>query len=315
MPFEPSVSDVHINQALTNLSVAMYNEPSEFMAPFIFPSQSVSKFSDLYWIYNTADFMRDDVQLRGPGAQYPEVGYGHSTGSYQLIEYALAADVPDEVRWNNDAPLQPDADAIAMLTQKFLIASERRAAAVAMNTSVVTQNSTLAGTDKWSDYAGSDPIANIWAARKTIRRAALRKPNKIAMGEQVWEDSLVSHPQFIERIKYTDRATPDRQMAAMKELFMVGNIRSSGVIYNSANKGATAVYGDIWGDDLLLFYSAPGFSLRQVSFGFTLTLNGTGPKIVTKRDDLRDRDVHQGKHVCQEKVISPEAAYLFKDVN
>lgn len=310
-----SVDNVHTNQLLTNLSVQYYNEPSEFMAPFIFPSVSVPKLSDTYWIYNSGDFLRDDVQLRGPGAMYPEVGYGGTTDTYRLVQYALAADVPDEVRDNADSPLAPDADAVAMLVQKFLIASERRAAAVATSTSVVTQNKTLSGTQKWSDYANSDPIADIWTARKTIRRASLRKPNKIAMGEQVWEDSLVSHPAFIERIKYTERATPDRQMTAMKDMFQVSDIRSSGVIYNAAAKGATSSFGDIWGDDFLIFYSAPSFSLRSVSFGFTLTWMSTGPVITTKRDDLRDRDVHRGKHTCQEKVISPEAAYLIKDVN
>ena len=312
---EPTLNAVHINRPLTNLSVAIFNDPNEFLGPFIFPPVAVQKWSDSYFIYNQADFLRNDVQRRAPGGLYPEVGYGLSTGSYSLAEYALATDVPDEIRDNSDDPLSPDADAITLLTQKFLIASELRAREAAFNTTNITNNKTLSGGGnyQWTDYANSSPITDIYAARKIIRRATLRKPNRMAMGETVWEDALINHPEFIERIKYTERSTPNRIRAAMQELFMVDEIRTSGAIYNSANKGATAVYGDIWGDDVLLFYSSPTFSLRMPSFAYNLTLGAQGPVITTKRDDLRDRDVHRGKHICQEKIITDSAAYLFKD--
>lgn len=314
MPQEPTVRSVHINRALTNMSIAIMNDPGEFMCTYVMPTMPVQNWSDNYFIYNTADFLRDDVQMRGPGGEYVEVGYGTSTGSYQVVEYALAIDVPDEVRQNADSPLAPDADAISLLTQKFLIASERRVQALVTSTSNVSQNKTLsgAGNFQWSDYANSDPIADVWAARKAIRRSVLKKPNKLAMGEVIWEDAFGNHPQFIERIKYTERATPDRMMGAISALFMVDSIRTCGAIYNSANKGATAVYGDIWGDDALLFYSANAPSLRMPSFGWSITI-GPGPSIVTKRDDLRDRDIHQAKHIVGEKIITDTCGYLFKD--
>lgn len=309
-----TVNQVHINQPMSNMTVAIMNDAAEFMGYYVLPSLGVRKWSDSYFIYNSGDFLRDDVQLRAPGAEYPEVGYGVTTGSYQVHEYALATDVPDEVRDNADSPLAPDQDAATLLAQKFLLAHERRVTSLVLSTANVTQNKTLsgAGNFQWSDYANSDPIADVWTARKTIRRAVLKKPNRIAMGDVVWEDALINHPQFIERIKYTDRATPDRMMAAVASLFMVDSIRSSGAIVNSAHKGQTDVLGDIWADDVLLFYGSATPSLRQPSFGWTIEVNG-GPQVRTKRDDLRDRDVHQAKHISAEKIITDTCGYLFKD--
>jgi hypothetical protein len=314
MPTEPTVRNVHINRAVTNMSVAIMNDASEFIGYQVLPSLSVKNWSDNYFIYNAADFLRDDVQLRAPGGLYPEVGYGISTGSYQAKEYALATDVPDEVRDAADAPLDPDFDAATLLAQKFLLAHENRVINLVLSTSNVTQNKTLsgAGNFQWSDYANSDPVGDIWAARKTIRRATLKKPNSLAMGEQIWEDAFFNHPAFIERIKYTERATPESMRNAVGALFMVDNIYSSGAIQNTANKGATTVYADMWSDYALLYYKAPRPSLRQPSFGWTMEVNG-GVAVRTKRDDLRDRDVHQGKHISAEKIITDTCGYLFVD--
>jgi hypothetical protein len=295
------------------MTVAIMNDPSEFIGYEVLPSMPVQHWSDKYWIYTSSDFLRDDVQLRAPGGEYPEVGYGIATGSYQCLEYALATDVADEIRDNADSPLDPDYDAALLLAQKFLLAHESRVVAL-MTTGNITQNKTLsgAGNFQWTDFANSDPIGDIWTARKTIRRATLKKPNKMAMGAQIWEDAFINHPQFIERIKYTERATPDSMMAAVASLFMVDKIVSSGAIKNTANKGATTVYSDMWSDTALLYYSAPRPSLRQPSFGWTMEVNG-GVAIRTKRDDLRDRDVHQGKHIAGEKIITDTCGYLFLD--
>lgn len=315
MPTEPTVGAVHINQPMSNMTVAIMNDASEFMGYFVAPSLGVKKWSDVYFIYNSGDFLRDDVQVRAPGGEYVEVGYGLSTGSYQVHEYALATDVPDEVRDNADSPLAPDADAATLLAQKFLLAHERRVTSAVLNTSNVTQNKTLsgAGNFQWSDYANSDPISDVWTARKTIRRATLKKPNRMAMGEVVWEDALINHPQFIERIKYTDRATPDRMMQAVSSLFLVDQIRSSGAIVNTGHKGNANIFGDIWSDDAILFYGSNAPSLRQPSFAWTIEVNG-GPQVRTKRDDLRDRDIHQAKHISAEKIITDTCGYLFKDI-
>ena len=121
---QPTVSDVHVDAILTNMSVAYMQEAYAFVASRAFPQVSVQKQSDKYFTYSQADFFRDQVQLRADGTQSAGTGYSLSTATYSAEVYALHKDIGDQVRANSDAPLDPDMDATRFLTQQMLIRQE-----------------------------------------------------------------------------------------------------------------------------------------------------------------------------------------------
>ena len=63
----PTRNDVHLNAALTNISIA-YKNPS-YIAEQVFPVVRVQKQSDYYFIFDAGAWFRDEVQVRAPGTR------------------------------------------------------------------------------------------------------------------------------------------------------------------------------------------------------------------------------------------------------
>ena len=73
-------SAVHIDQPLTNLTIAFNQEPSNFIADQVFPMVSVSKQSDKYYIYNQDDSNRSgNVKKLAPRTEVERIGLQVST--------------------------------------------------------------------------------------------------------------------------------------------------------------------------------------------------------------------------------------------
>ena len=65
----PNRSDIHIDKALTNLSVKYFQDASNFIADKVFPVVPVAKQSDRYFMYKKEDWFRDDARLRAMEAE------------------------------------------------------------------------------------------------------------------------------------------------------------------------------------------------------------------------------------------------------
>ncbi|HBF33017.1 TPA: hypothetical protein DDW35_00500, partial [Candidatus Sumerlaeota bacterium] len=111
----PEVSQVHVNAALTNLSVA-YRNPA-FISDLIAPAVAVRKQQDRYFIYDAArEAFRSTNDLRAPGTQANEVDFALSTDSYYCEDHALVSVIPDEERENADPVIQPEIDRVEFLS-------------------------------------------------------------------------------------------------------------------------------------------------------------------------------------------------------
>ncbi len=100
----PTVNDVHIDTAMTQISIAYKN--AAYIAEQCFPVVTVQKVSDKYWVFPKDDWFRDDAAVRAPGTRARSVDYALTTGSYVCVEHALKKSVTDEERANSDAPLR-----------------------------------------------------------------------------------------------------------------------------------------------------------------------------------------------------------------
>jgi len=300
---QPTQSQVHIDAILTNLSIAYQNELDNFVASKVFPTVPVAKQSDLYFTYSQADFFRDQAQVRADGTESAGSGYSLSTGTYSSKVWALHKDIGDQVRANSDTPLDPDMDATKFLSHQLLIRQERDWASKFFTTSVWGTDATP--STLW-DASGSDPISDIQSGINTVLSNTGYIPNTLVLSYAAYK-TLRNHSDFVDRYKYTsaDSITPDLigKVVDIPRVFVMKGV------YNSAQEGASAAYGQIGDKDALLCYTAPSAGLMTVSAGYNFVWNGVGGGLGTSTAVSRFRLDH-----LRADRLEIESAWDFKAV-
>src|SRR5512139_2324263 len=201
---QPDIRDAHVDQLLTILSHAYMNEAENYIADKVFPVIPVRKQSARIAKYTKADWFRDEAALRSPGTESAGTGFTvDTTDTYFCDNFAVHKDIADEVRENTDAPYDPDLEATMLVTDRLLLRREIAFATDFMTTSVWATDSNKVAAP-WSDYGTGDPISDVETGKDTIHKVTAREANKIVIGREVWS-KLKHHPDFIERIKYTQR--------------------------------------------------------------------------------------------------------------
>ena len=278
----PTQGDVHVNTPLTQISIAYLQDASAFIASRVFPNIPVQKQSDRYYTYDRGEFNRDEMALRAPGT--PSAGGGYkidNTPTYFSNRYSFHKDIPDEVRANADAVLNPDREASQYVTHKALIKREKLWAAKYFATSVwATDFAGVSGVPagnqfkQWND-AASTPIENIRAAKRAIRQSTGYEPNKLVIGRPVL-DALLDHPEIIDRVKYgqTAGSPAAANINTLAQLLNVDAIEVMNSIENTAAEGQTAAHAFIGGKSALLTYAAPSPGLMTPSAGYTFSWTG-----------------------------------------
>lgn len=249
------------------------------IADVLAPVVPVRKQSDLYYVHGREGWFPED-EFRAPGTPAPEIpGLTVSTQTYFAKEYALKIAVTPEERENADSPLDPDRDGTELITDKINMRRELR-----VMTKVTTAANfpaahtvTLSGTAQWSDYgAVSDPVGDIKTGIRLIHSVLFMEPNLAVMPYQVMTQ-LEDHPDFIERIKYSQAGVITADIIAA----VVGlpRIVVPGLGYNSAgNPAATATYTYLWGKDVLLLWNPPRAGLKQPAFMYEFVWRFAGAR-------------------------------------
>ena len=277
----PDISTVHIDRALTNVSLAYRN--AEFVAAQVAVPLPVDKRSHKYFVYNQEAFLRSSgvdangrpLSIRRPTAEAIEVEYTLSTDSYYCEELALSELVPYENEQSADMPLQPFIDATETLTDRVMLDNEIAVATAAMKASnyasanKVTLTTGGTGTS-WASYtsANSLPFSNFSNAKNAVRAGIMQVPNAMVVNYQAAE-ILSNHPNYTDRYKYVTS-----EIATKSGLAPV--VRGLEVIEGSAIKatnaeGATFASGDVWVDSggnaaALVFFKSKSVAPRSMHF-------------------------------------------------
>lgn len=274
----PDRSDLHIDKALTNMSVQYLQDESNFIAGQVFPMVPVQKQSDRYFVYKKEDWFRDDAQERAPGTESAGGDYDiDNTPTYFCRKYAFHKDVFEEDRANADDPLTPDEDAVAFVTDKILLNKENNWARTFFKTGVWgtdLQGATAAAAGKvvyWDDYSNSSPIEDITAASTAQAEVTGKRPNTIVMGRRAY-DALKNHPDFLDRVKYTQKGVVTTDLIA--QMFDVDRVLVANAIQNTAKKGQQAEMSFILGNHVLLCYTTNAPRLKTATAGYTFVWTG-----------------------------------------
>lgn len=327
----PKMQNAHIDRALTNISVAYMQDASAFIADKVFPIVRVKRQSDVFYIYNKGDFMRDEAQLRGAATESAGGDYGvEASEPYYCRKHAFHKDVTEEERANYDEPLDADQDAADFVSQKMLIRREMEWASKFFKTGVwgreiegaATAADATGSTNQkvvfW-DEATSNPIGDVTGAGVQMASETSYKPNTLVLSPFVF-NALKNHEDILDRIKYTQKGIVTADLLAT--LFEVERVLVAWSVVNTAKKGEDDNVGFIMGKHALLCYSAPSPALKKPSAGYIFAWTGLegsgafGNRIVRLPMDLLGLGTEriEGEIAFDAKVISTDLGVFFKDI-
>jgi len=306
----PLPSTLHVDQLLTNISIA-YKNP-EYIADQIFPIVPVQKQSDIIPQYDQSHWFRDEAKLRAPGTKSAGGGWKVTTSAkYFCDRYSIRKEISDELRKNADAPFNLDRDATEWVADKLQMRRE-----VAFATDFFTTN--IWGTDKvggvdftqWSDYANSSPLTDIDSYKDTVEGLIGREPNVLVMGKEVWLQ-LKWHPDLVDLIKYTQvgQVTID----LFRTLTEFDKVLIGRSIYTTSAEGtaeASVTYSRIWGKNALMIYVPDRPSLLTPAAGYTFVwqvVPNALQYIKRMRDEEREVDIIEGNTYFDQKITGSNA--------
>lgn len=321
----PRMQDAHIDRAMTQFSVAMIQDESNFIADKVFPIIPVKRQSDVYYQYNSGDFMRDEAKQRAAFSESAGGDYGvEAQDPYYCRKHAFHKDVAPEERLNYDEPLDADKDAVTFVTQKMLIRREMAWASTffkdnVWNTDITGVGSSPTGSQilQW-DKTGSDPIGDITKQSVAMASRTGYRPNTLVLSPYVFY-ALKNHYDILDRIKYTEKGIVTTDLLAT--LFEVDNVFVAWSIVNSAVQGAEDSIDFIYGKNALLCYTPKTPGLRQPAAGYIFAwtgLEGTGAfgnRIVRIPMDQLGIGTEriEGEMAFDMKKISGEMGVFFKN--
>ncbi|MDG3575982.1 capsid protein [Rhizobium sp. YJ-22] len=173
--------------------------------------------------------------------------------------------------------IDPRNMAVEGLTNLVELGREVRAAAVVQdpNNYDASRKIVLTGTDRFSDFANSDPYGVI---DEGMDKTLVYRPNHIVMGQPVWS-KIKRNPKLIKAVKgglTEDGAITKAQFADLFEIplenFLVGMAQ-----VNLARKGQSVNLSRVWGNSVALLYLDPSKKQADgsvISWGFTAELGG-----------------------------------------
>lgn len=318
-------SAVHIDQPLSNLTLAYVQEQTNFVADKVFPVVGVQRQSDKYYIYDRANMNRSgDVKKLAPRTEVSRIGMAISNSSYFADVYGIGMDFDEQTIANEDAMLEIRAAGAQTLINRVLIEREQQFASTFFTAGAWSTD--LTPTNLWSDYTLSTPITDVTTARRTMQlKSGGFKPNTMVVGKEV-RDILVNHPDILARLNggATVSNTALITDAKLAEIFEVENFYVMESVANTAAEGLAEVNGFIGGKNALLVHTPRSAGLMTPAAGLTFAwnniqgVNNLGITVESFSDDALKRqqvaEHIQVKMAYDMKIVGADLGYFFSAV-
>jgi hypothetical protein len=316
---QPTRGDIHVNRPLSNMSIAYLQNEADYIATKVFPNIPVSKQSDRYFSYNKGDWFRTDAKVRGISQESAGSGYEiDNTPNYFCNVQALHKDVDDQLRANQDDPINLDREATMFVTNGMALRRELDWAAKYFTTGVWTGSST--GTDivpstLW-DASSSTPISDIRTQIGAMKKNTGKKANKLVLAEDVWL-KLQDNADFLDRITITkDKIVTTALLAALLDL---EEVLIAGAVRNTAVEGATTAMNWINTKDALLVHAPKNPGIMTASAGYTFSWKGylgasaQGTRIKKFRMEHLNSDRVEAEIAYDQKVVAADLGVFFNN--
>ena len=267
-------SNVHIDQPLSNLTLAYVQEQTNFIADKVFPTVGVQNQSNKYYIYDRANMNRaGDVQKLAPRTEVNRIGQSISNDSYFADVYGLGMDFDEQTLSNEDAMLDIRSAGATTLVNRLLIHREEQFAASFFAAGIWGTDATP--SNLWSDYTNSTPIRDVTTARRTMQlKSGGFKPNTMVIGKEV-RDILINHPDILARLNGGATVTNTALItdAKLAEIFEVENFYVMEAVKNTGAEGLAESNAFIGGKNALLVHTPRTAGLMTPAAGLTFAWN------------------------------------------
>lgn len=317
----PTVSDVHVDQPLTDFSVDwMEGEGRRYAATAVTPIILTDKKSGKYYEWSREDLLRDEAQRRAPSSESAGIERDLTTSTWSSERWALHDDVDDEEVANQDEVLDVEENAAMTVTEKLLLRRERDWASKFFVTGVWGTEKDggageFTGGVQWDNQSSSDPEKDIDTGKETVLQTTGKLPNTLAVGYATHK-ALKQHPNIKEQYKFTTDESINAEM--LRRYFEVDNYVICMATYASNTQGATASYSFVQSDNALLAYVDPNPGRRRptayAAFGWRGFLpNPYGVFMRRIRMEHKTCTRVEGEMHFVHKVISSDLGYFFLD--
>jgi hypothetical protein len=318
-------SNVHIDQPLSNLTLAYVQEQTNFIADKVFPTVGVQRQSDKYYIYDRANMNRTgDVQKLAPRTEVNRIGMAISNDAYFADVFGLGMDFDEQTLANEDAVLDIRSAGATTLVNRLLIHREEQFAETFFANGIWGTSATPANL--WSDYTNSTPITDVTTARRTMQlKSGGFKPNTMVVGKEV-RDILINHPDILARLNGGATVTNTALItdAKLAEIFEVENFYVMEAVKNTGAEGLAESNAFIGGKHALLVHTPRTAGLMTPAAGLTFAWNNIpgvsnlGVTVESFSDDALKRqqvaEHIQVKMSYDMKVVGADLGYFFNTV-
>jgi len=301
-------SKVHIDAALTNLSIAYV--PEGFVADQVMPVLKVNKESDKYFKWNRGNALRVPNSLRADGSESSKVEFDLTkNNTYQCEEYALNADITRRQRDNADNILNLRASKTRLVKNLLMRDREKRVASLLTTTGNydAAVRVTLAGVTQWnnSGFVGSIE-KDVDTGKEAIRSLIGEEPNIIiipaAVAKVIKRDDGVR-----EVLKYTHSdLLVNGDLPPV--LWNMKVIIPTAIEITSIKGHATTTTADVWGKHVVMTYVPANGSIDTPAHAYTLRCRNF--QVKTWMEDKKDKEVIEVSMMDDEIVTSDISGYL-----
>jgi hypothetical protein len=314
----PSLSEVHVDQALTDFSVGLFQNLGGSVASRAFSRVNTAQQSNKYHVWTAADLHRLDAQKRAPNSESAGRRYGTETGSYFCDVWALHDDISEQTAANADAVFDLEQDTARALMDDLIATEDVQFASAAFATGV--WGTDVVGTTdfvKWDD-SSSIPIENIRAGIKTVLQNSGRKPNKLVLGYESWSDGLADHPDLLDRIKHTQGPAVVTESLVAQLLGLEAVIVASSV-RNTAQEGLAASNSFNLGDNAVLIHAPDSVGRNTPTAGARFNWSGflgASDGVRTKRFEIPEKDAFpriETDMAFDHAIVTSALGYFFSD--
>jgi hypothetical protein len=303
----------NLNRTLTQFAVENMGLGGPLVADRLAPVVRVPTTTGRYYKFSNAEAMRDDYDaLRSPKTESNEIRRSCSSATYACQQYGLRELIADEEMDNADrAVIDPERDAITLITRKLRLAIERRVIARLMSTSSITNNG--AATAPWNSESGVDIEGDIDAAKLSVRKTGGVEPNTIVIPPHV-AVAAKKDSKIRDLVKYTD---PTLLVNGELPPKMFGlEVVIPLALFDEAEPGVAAQSLDFAWDDnsILVCYverTTPSKRSISLAYQFRRPIAGTLDIAAYRyRDEGKHATVVEGLIEQTEEVVAPSCGYL-----
>lgn len=268
-----------VSKLLTGVSNGLFPGAEAYLCERTFPTLDVMQTSGIIGKYGAAHLRIEQDFSGGRSAARRVEPVVRSSTAYLLEKHSLEGMVVEEDYANVEDPFDAEQDETIAVSSLILTNKEYSLASALVDTSVMTQNTTLSGSSQW-DNINSSPLTDNKTALAAIKSGSGMVAN---VGICSWEvaNVLRYQPEILDQLGFKQNRPGGLSYDEIAMALGLKKLLVSSASYNSAKEGQTDSLAPIWGKHFIWAYLPESAATRQKSLGYYVRKKGVGSRRVS----------------------------------